>query len=746
MKAKTSAKWALPLIITLYLLLGFAYSLINPILESPDELLNYQNMRTIATDGALPVLRPGEFSKAHHPPLYYLLGAALTSWIPDEHLAELAANTNQFWGYQLYEPGNDNKSQYLHDPALTGWPYQDVSLAIHLLRWLSLLMGAGVILAAAGTARLLFVAEPALWWGTAVLIAFNPMFLYIQSSVHNDALTNLLAALTIFGVVRYWQKGPSVGRVAFIGVVAGLGILTKITFLFLGPMVILALILRSWQDRHSHAHWLPELLKMVVIGGGIVLALAGWWFVRNQLLYGEPTSMELQASIWQPRENAPDWTAAISELDYLRDSFWGAFGFGQITMPRPVYTALALLDLFALIGLIIWAIRARKHQGSYRVPALLLAVLLAAPLAAFAATFYRMTISGSANFGRYLFTAYAVIAPLLALGLTEWFPASWRRRFLMALTAVLLLLSTYALWGVLWPAYAPPPRYANVAELAIPQPTTAVYPGLATLLGYGLEPETAVPGETLVVTLYWQVTGETAENYPLFVQLVDSNGRRIAGRDTHAGLGRYPTSRWQTGEIMADTIPLPIPTATDGPTGVLLTMGLRDEDGRLLPTDNHQTTITLGTIRLGPGVSATTDLPALYHLGEGVDLVEIVVPEETAVPPGTALPFQLTWHTRQNLERDYSVFIHLLDANGRLVETYDQPPQAGAYPTSLWLPGDVVSDERQIQLPPDLPPGTYTVVAGWYSLDDFSRLTVTDTAGQPVANEAIPLFTLEIGD
>ena len=741
---ETANKWVLPLIIGFYLLLGLGYSVINPILESPDELLNYENMRFIAANGALPVLQPGEFSKAHHPPLYYVIGAALTGGIPAENLGQLAANTNEFWGYHQYEPGIDNKSQYLTDPALSGWPYRDVSLAIHLLRWLSLLLGAGVIWAAYQTARLLFAAEPVLWVGTAVLIAFNPMFLYIQSSVHNDALTNLLAALTVLAVVVYWQKGPSPRRAALIGLLAGLGILTKITFLFLGPMVALALLARSWRDRRTHPGWMREAATMLLIGGGVVVALSGWWFVRNQLLYGEPTSMELQASIWQPRPNAPDWAAAIGELDYLRDSFWGAFGFGQITLPRPVYTALALLDLAAAVGLGLWVVRARRRDWAYRAPALLLAVLLAAPLAAFAATFYRMTVSGSANFGRYLFTAYGVLAPLLILGLTEWVPARWRRGLVGGLTAVFLSLSLYALFFVIRPAYAPPPRYASAAELTIGHPAEVVYPGLATLLGYDLQPETAVPGQTLTVTLYWQVTGATAENYPLFVQLVSGDGQRVAGRDTHPGLGRYPTSRWQPGQIIADAIPMPIPADAGGPTGVVLTLGLRDGDGRLLPTSADQTTTALGVLRLGALNEPGTQLPALYTLGDVVKLVGIE-PEgvETAVP-GATVPLTLTWQALQNPGADYSVFVHLLDASGQQIQTYDQPPQGGAFPTSLWLPGDVVVDARPITLPADLSPGAYSLHAGWYRLDDFSRLPVIDAAGQAVPDGSIPLLSLEI--
>ncbi len=738
-------RWALPTILALYLLLGLAYGLVNPILESPDELLNYENIRFLVEERRLPILQPDEFSKAHHPPLYYLLGAALTGWVPNEELQVIAKNNNPFWGYRIYDQGVDNKSQYLHDPRLEGWPYRDAVLGIKLLRLVSLLMGAGIIFLIFRTARELFPEEPALAWGAAGLVAFNPMFLFIQSSVHNDALTNLLAAMTIFGLVRYWQRGPSASRAVFLGLVAGLGILTKITFLFLGPVVVVAIVARSWQDRHVNKKWWQTALKMLFLGGGIVLLIAGWWFVRNQILYGDLTSMKLQASIWQPRENSPDWPAALNELSFLRDSFWGAFGFGQIPLHRPIYTLLWIIEIVAAGGLLLWAVRARRRSGSYRVSGLLLGVLLLAPLTAFWATFGRMTVSGSANFGRYLFTSYAVLAPLFVLGLTEWVPGRRRRQFLVGITSFFFGLAVYALVGVLRPAYAAPPIFDSPDQLEINQTRDDVYPDLANLLGYKVSPISAVPGERIDVSLFWQVVGETENNFSLFVQLVDRDGERIAGRDTHSGLGRYPTSRWQPGEIIQDTIPLYIPEDAAGLQGLALNIGLHDEKGDLLLTEADQDTLTLEIIRLaGSEVIEPVGEVVHYLFGDLVELVAVDPPGKTAAV-GEVIPYSLTWRAVQPPGEDYVVFVHLVDEAGGLAATFDHPPANGKFPTRLWQSGDTVIDDRQLQLPEDLSPGSYQVLVGWYRLDDLSRLPVTDDQGQQLVDSAIPLFNLEIG-
>ncbi|MDX1413222.1 MAG: glycosyltransferase family 39 protein [Candidatus Promineifilaceae bacterium] len=737
-------QWALPIIVGVYLLLGLAYSLVNPVLESPDELLNYENIRYLVEQRKLPVLQPGEFSKAHHPPLYYVLSAVISGWVPNETLEDIAENDNPYWGFRIYDQGVDNKSQFLHRPELEGWPFRGAVLGIRLLRLVSIFMGGGVIIVVYLTTYELFTDEPALAWGAASLAAFNPMFLFIQSSVHNDALTNLLAALTLLGVVRYWTRGPSTNRALFLGVVAGLGILTKITFLFLGPVVVLVIVVRSWRERYADKHWWRTALSMLLIGGGVVLLVAGWWFARNQVLYGDLTSMRLQASIWQPREQAPDWTAAINELDFLRDSFWGAFGFGQIPLHRPVYTFLWVIEIIAAGGLLLWAVRARRTHGTYRVSGLLLSILLAAPLTAFLATFGRMTVSGSANFGRYLFTTYAVIAPLMVLGLTEWIPGLRRRLFLGVLSILFFTLAVYALLFVLRPAYAVPPTYESVEQLELEHLRDDSYPGLARLIGYDISPASAVPDERFDVTLYWQVTDETDRDMSLFVQLVNYQGERVAGRDTHPGLGRYPTSRWRAGEIIKDTIPLYIPKIVSGPQGLHLNVGLRNEEGRLLQTAVGQDTITLDTIRLAGSIdSQYNDTAAKYLLGGLVELVSIDPPEGEA-KAGEMVPFTLIWRAVAPPAVDYVVFIHLVDNEGNQIVTYDQPPAAGSFPTRLWQQGDTVIDSRLIQLPGDLLPGLYHVLVGWYRLDDLTRLPVVDEQGEPVANAAIPIFSLKL--
>jgi hypothetical protein len=76
--------------------------------------------------------------------------------------------------------------------------------------------------------------------------------------------------------------------------------------------------------------------------------------------------------------------------------------------------------------------------------------------------------------------------------------------------------------------------------------------------------------------------------------------------------------------------------------------------------------------------------------------------------PGSVLPLTLHWRALQPLPHDYSVSLRLLNEAGeQLAQVDSQHPVLGTYPTSRWTAGEVVSDYYEIQLGPDIAPGTY---------------------------------------
>ncbi len=115
--------------------------------------------------------------------------------------------------------------------------------------------------------------------------------------------------------------------------------------------------------------------------------------------------------------------------------------------------------------------------------------------------------------------------------------------------------------------FAPPriahPQAAGVGEQIV-------------LLGYALEPESELrPGGALQLTLYWQAHAAVAGRYTVFTHLLDAGGAVRAQMDGEPLAGRYPTTGWQTGEVIADTYRLTL--AADAPAGAYrLEVGMYD--------------------------------------------------------------------------------------------------------------------------------------------------------------------------
>lgn len=109
---------------------------------------------------------------------------------------------------------------------------------------------------------------------------------------------------------------------------------------------------------------------------------------------------------------------------------------------------------------------------------------------------------------------------------------------------------------------------------------------------------------------------------------------------------------------------------------------------------------------------------------ETITLQDYTVWPQTA-PPGGVLQARLTWRADAAPQRPYKVFLHLIDADGRLVAQRDGEPAGGSRPTTSWEPGEPITDNYGLLLPADLPPGDYALRLGLYdALDPAARLPV----------------------
>jgi hypothetical protein len=71
------------------------------------------------------------------------------------------------------------------------------------------------------------------------------------------------------------------------------------------------------------------------------------------------------------------------------------------------------------------------------------------------------------------------------------------------------------------------------------------------------------------------------------------------------------------------------------------------------------------------------------------------------------------------------VFVHLLDAQNKVVASGDAAPSNGEFPTTGWLENEYITDAHTMVLG-DVPPGTYSIEIGVYDAATGTRLKMAD--------------------
>lgn len=274
-----------------------------------------------------------------------------------------------------------------------------------------------------------------------------------------------------------------------------------------------------------------------------------------------------------------------------------------------------------------------------------------------------------------------------------------------------------------------------ISDLQPAHPLDANFGGAIRLFGYSLTPATVTPGEQVWVTLYWQGLRDLNTDYFLSVNLFDARGESFAQRVSHPALDAAPTSLWRRGAILPDAFDLRVPAdAHDGRYRVEISLLDRAAADLLLPLQG-------ATDRLGldPFIVARAAVnPSAIENPIGVKLGEpalITLLGYDLARTGEALSITLYWKSERAMSQDFSVFIHLLDANGNLVAQHDSAPQNGNAPTSWWRPGDLIADGHELNIP-KIFAGRYTLALGVYDSMSGARLPLFGANGARQPNDA----------
>ncbi len=717
-----------------FVLLAISHAL--PLLEASDEAAHFLYISNLLEDRALPVIDSREDSAAqeslarrwalenHQPPLYYAAAALLTSWTTRADLDTLLRPNPLIF---LRGTVADNANKWLHDPDP---PVGDTHLALWTARLFSLglaLMTLGFVF---GAAQLAFGSQ-ALALTAMLLTASIPTFVSISISVNNDNMVNMLYAAGVYTVLRAWRDGLTPSLTLALAVILTAAALAKITGLTLFAVVVFGLMLGAATGRIGAR----TAVVTVAIAALAVMLGAGWWYLRNWSLYGDPLAVAATQTLWGREFAVPTESGSVTgELSRVWRSFWMMMGH----LHQPVWGSAGLYfyasvtSIFGLVG----AGLAVRRTGRTVYPALALLLLVCMlPMIALAVG----TRSVDISYGRLLFPALSGFVPLLVWGWRYWI-GRWSVLLVLPIAVAAIIAPTREIAA----AY---PHLTSVAAVPPDAVPVNVRTGDLTLAAYYSRTDQVLPGGEVLFDLY--LSGAHPENPALYATLIDPlTGAALGKAAVYPGMA--PTNSLTPGTLYHAPLRVSLNTANSATPALsprllhlqlgwqtaLQTTYLPMTDASGAPRD----TLVLDAAPLvdpafSPGIPQhTRDV----MFGDAIQLYGYDRAQPQTVIPGSLLDFTLFWRVHHRLPDVWVQTVQLLDSQGRLVAQDDGA--LPGLPSTAWRNGMALSDSRTLEIPPDAQPGTYTVFVGWYRLSDFARLPVSAQG----TNDLYPLATIHL--
>ena len=435
---------ALGVILVVFLALCWLYATRVPKWNAPDEPAHYNYVRHLAETGTLPVLQVGDYNMRE-------LEARMSAHFPDSMPVD----------WIRYESHQPPLYYALATPVYLATQHLSVDRRVLALRLFTSLIGAAAVALTFVAARQLTPERPAIAAGAAGIVAFVPMFVAISAAVENDALATAVVTGTLALLLTGLRRPGGRWYDLAVGVLVGLAFLTKVVAYVVVLLVALCYVLVEVRLRPQpggcgrRAIGLMRRLGVVV---GVSALISGWWFVRNALVYGGLDIFGLRRHdlvvVGQPLTGAIDGEMVRRLLLTAFRSFWAQFGWMGVTVDDRIYSALGVLVVVAVAGLVWGAMLAFARPGRSDAAVLVGSVgLWATFLFVVAATVvYNLTYLQPQ--GRYLFPALMPIGYGLALGLATWAPGRFAPLLLLATGSALAALTYICLVRFVTPYFA----------------------------------------------------------------------------------------------------------------------------------------------------------------------------------------------------------------------------------------------------------------------------------------------------
>lgn len=424
---KSERRW-LGAITLAYAVLCLFYNIITPIGEACDELDHIRYVEHLVRFGSFAPISAGTQMpytlEAKQPPAYYFLNAGLMLGFGrcGQQLApELERNPN---GPSM-GPDAPEVYWFIHPPVPN-----DLLPWTHLMRLVGLLLGVGTILLTFATVREVLPSRDhvPLALCAAALVGLLPTFTFVTATVNNDNLAILVGAAICYRLMRILARGTTLRDAVILGALLGLALLSKMNTLGFIPVVFFVLFVNKvkLRDGGDAVARQPSSLSAQILRGlstrvlvvslalAACLVIAGWWYARNVLLYGDVfasgavTEMANAVIDWHRSTFDPLAPGAwLVQLFMVLGTHYGAFGCVTVKAPLILWLLYLTMLLLAFIGLIV--LLARRQINITQVSQVAVAVLTVMLV-------YATMVYNAVGQGRLLYPTIAFTSLLTALG------------------------------------------------------------------------------------------------------------------------------------------------------------------------------------------------------------------------------------------------------------------------------------------------------------------------------------------
>jgi hypothetical protein len=250
--------------------------------------------------------------------------------------------------------------------------------------------------------------------------------------------------------------------------------------------------------------------------------------------------------------------------------------------------------------------------------------------------------------------------------------------------------------------------------------------GGITLRGFALSSRTPRQGDALQLDILWTCSNPAPAGARLVASIATAQGRTLGVFEGTGGLEAPQVDRCMPGETILDRRQLAVGARWPADQATVQ-LSMKGEDAHV---DLAQIKVTA----LSRNVSLPPfQQPAAATFAEGISLAGYTA----ALEEQSHLRVDLVWRATGEPTRDYTVFVHVLQPDGTLLTQHDGPPAGGTWPTSWWVPGQVVEDRHTLPLlGGQLPDGSLLEI-GLYNGQTKQRLAVAFSGSIQVRDQAI---------